>query len=259
MKTKLNGFDMAYEVFGQTGQAIVLIHGSGLNRTIWRNVASKYLRNNRVILPDLRGHGESAVPPGDYLMTQMAEDVAGLLEYLEISKAVICGHSMGGYVALSFAKLFPGRLLGLGLITTRASADSEEKRSGRYKMAEQVRQQGSKALAELLAPRISNQEDIIQAAFDMIANTDPQGIIGSTIGMAMRPDYWDLLPEIELPALVVAGEDDQIISREDSRQMAETLQDGQFLSIPGAGHMPMLERPDMLGEGLVSLIHRVGG
>jgi pimeloyl-ACP methyl ester carboxylesterase len=258
MKIHVNGFDLAYEVIGQTGQAIVLIHGSALNRTIWRTVATKYLGNHRVILLDLRGHGESDAPPGDYLMSQMAEDVARLLEFLEISKAVICGHSMGGYVVLSFAELFPGRLSGLGLITTRASADSEEKRSGRYQMAEQVRQQGSRALAESLAPRLSNHGDIIQAASDMIANTNPQGTIGSTIGMAKRPDYWDLLPEIDVPALVVAGEEDQVINVADSRKMAETLPDGQFLSIPGAGHMPMLEKPELLGEGLVSLLNRVG-
>jgi len=259
MKKKLNGFDMAFEVLGQTGQAIVLIHGSGLNRTIWRTVASKFPGNHQVILPDLRGHGESDAPLGDYLMSILAEDIASLLEYLGISKAMICGHSMGGYVALSFAELFPEQITGLGLITTRANADSDEKRNSRYKVVEQVKMHGSSALAKSLAPRISNQDDSIQAAFDMIASTAPQGIIGATIGMAKRHDYWDLLPEIKVPALVVAGEDDQIINMADAKQMAEELPNGHFLSIPGAGHMPMVEKPDILGEGLVSLINRVEG
>jgi pimeloyl-ACP methyl ester carboxylesterase len=256
MKTKINGFYMAYDVLGKPGKTIVLIHGSALNRTIWHTVASKFMGNHQVILPDLRGHGESDAPPGDYLMSQMAEDIASLLEYLGISKVVICGHSMGGYVALSFADLFPERLTGLGLITTRAHADSDEKRKGRYQMAEQVKLEGSNALAKSLAPRLSYQDHVVREAFEMIATTAPQGIIGSTLGMAKRPDYWDVLPEIHVPALVVAGEDDQIISLPDSKQMAEALPKGHFLLIPGAGHMPMIENPDVLGEGLVSLMYR---
>lgn len=190
-------------------------------------------------------------------MSLLAEDIVHILDFLKINKAIVCGHSMGGYIALAIAEKFPERLAGLGLIATHANADSEEKRSGRYALAEEVKNKGSVVLAENLAPLLTHDEDIMKTAFDLLAKTPSRGIIGALEGMAARPDRATLLADIEVPALVVAGEDDQIMDLETARQMANTLQNGRFLPIPGAGHMPMLEKPDVLGQGLVSLIHQV--
>lgn len=256
MKTTIHGIELDYEVLGQTGQPIVLIHGFGLDRNIWRDVASRYLANHRVILPDVRGHGESEAPKGAYSMTLLAKDIKHLLEFLGVSKAIICGHSMGGYIALAFAENFPERLAGLGLITTRAKSDSEDGRAGRYEMVQKVKEKGSMALAQSLAPQLSQDEAIISRAHDMIAQTAPDGIIGALKGMAERPDRRDLLPKIQVPALVVAGEADQIIDLQDAEEMAKALPRGEFLPIKGAGHMPMLETTSELGQGLLSLIHR---
>lgn len=257
MKTTINGIELGYEILGQTGQPIVLIHGFGLDRSIWRDVASRYLANHRVILPDVRGHGESEAPKGVYSMTVLAKDIKHLLEFLGVSKAIICGHSMGGYIALAFAENVPERLAGLGLITTRAKPDSEEGRAGRYEMVEKVKEDGSKVLAQSLAPKLSQDEAIVSRMKEMIAQTPANGIIGALKGMAERPDRRDLLPKIKVPALVVAGEADQIINLQDAEQMARALPRGEFLSIEGAGHMPMLETKSELGQGLLSLIHRM--
>lgn len=257
MKTTINGIELGYEILGQTGQPIVLIHGFGLDRSIWRDVASRYLANHRVILPDVRGHGESEAPKGVYSMTVLAKDIKHLLEFLGVSKAIICGHSMGGYIALAFAENVPERLAGLGLITTRAKPDSEEGRAGRYEMVEKVKEDGSKVLAQSLAPKLSQDEAIVYRMKEMIAQTPANGIIGALKGMAERPDRRDLLPKIKVPALVVAGEADQIINLQDAEQMARALPRGEFLAIKGAGHMPMLETKSELGQGLLSLIHRM--
>lgn len=257
MKTTINGIELGYEILGQTGQTIVLIHGFGLDHSIWRNVASRYLANHRVILPDVRGHGESEAPKGVYSMTSLANDIKHLLEFLGVSKAIICGHSMGGYVALAFAENSPERLAGLGLITTRAKPDSEEGRAGRYEMVEKVKEEGSMALAQSLAPKLSQDEAIVTSMKEMIAQTPVNGIIGALKGMAERPDRRELLPKIKVPALVVAGGADQIINLQDAEQMAKALPRGEFLPIQDAGHMPMMETPAELGQGLLSLIHRV--
>ena len=257
MKTTFNGLELGYEIFGQTGQPIVLIHGFGLDRSIWRDMASRYLANHRVILPDVRGHGESEAPKGIYSMTSLAKDIDHLLAFLGVSKAIVCGHSMGGYIALAFAENSPERLAGLGLITTRAKPDSEEARAGRYEMVEKVKEEGSIALAQSLAPKLSEDESIVSSLKDMIAQTPADGIIGALKGMAERPDRRDLLPKIKVPALVVAGEADQIIDLHDAEQMASALPRGEFLPIKDAGHMPMLETRSELGQGLLSLIHRV--
>jgi len=257
MKTKINGIDFGYDITGQQGQPIVLIHGLGLNRSIWHEVAAKHLANHRVILPDVRGHGESEAPPGPYTMTLLAEDILRLLDFFGISKAIVCGHSLGGYIALAFADRFLDRLAGLGLIATHSRADSEEKRASRHQTVEMIRKDGSIVLADSLAPKLSYDQDIIQKSLATIAQTPPEGLIGVLPGMAQRPDCTSLLAGISVPSLVVAGEDDQIVDLEIAAEMADLLPDSQLLTIQGVGHMPMLEAPDVLGGGLLELIHRV--
>ena len=257
MKTKINGIELGYDITGQQGQPIVLIHGLGLNRTIWYEVAAKHLANHRVILPDVRGHGESEAPAGPYTMTLLAEDILRLLDFFGISKAIVCGHSLGGYIALAFADQFPDRLAGLGLIATHSRADSEEKQVNRYQTVKMIQKDGSLVLADSLAPLLSHDQDIVELSHAMIAHTPPEGLIGVLPGMAQRPDRTTMLAGISVPSLVVAGEDDQIVDLEMAAEMADRLPDSQLLTITGGGHMPMLEAPDVLGGGLLDLIHRV--
>ena len=145
------------------------------------------------LVGDLRGHGRSPAPSGVYEMDLLARDVLALLDALLIKKAVIMGHSMGGYVALAAWKLAPERFLALGLIDSQAGADTEEGRQGRYKMAEKVAAEGSKVVAEamlpkLFAPNLPAEAPIIDQVRQMILNTPPAGIIGTLKGMAVRPD-----------------------------------------------------------------------
>lgn len=256
MKVNINGIQMAYEVRGQQTPPVVLLHGFGLDRSIWRELVVEHLGDQQVILPDLRGHGESDAPSGVYDMPLLAHDVAGLLGHLGVAQVILCGHSMGGYVTLAFAEQFSEKLAGLGLITTNAQADSVEKRAGRYTLIEDVRTRGSIAVAENLAPRLSRDPEVIRKAYDLIGQSDPAGLIGSLRGMAEREDKTGLLGQIDLPALVIAGEDDQITNFEESKGMADNLPGGEFSGLPGVGHMPMLEDPEALGVALRGLIER---
>jgi len=254
VKAKINGIQMAYDDIGQNGKPVVLIHGFGLNRNIWKEMASNYLSQQRVILPDVRGHGESEAPEGAYPMSLIAEDIRALLDFLKIEEAAICGHSMGGYITLAFAERYPERLSGLGLITTRAEADSAENRADRFNMVEKVRENGAIILDESLAPKLTKDENVLHQIHEILSNTNPVGIIGVLQGMAERPDRRDLLPRIRVPSLVVAGDQDQIIDVEDARQMALAFPNGRFHLVSGAGHMPMVEKPGVLAEGLKWLI-----
>jgi pimeloyl-ACP methyl ester carboxylesterase len=254
MKSRINGITLAYDLLGEAGPPLVLIHGFGLNRGIWRDMATHYLADYQVILPDVRGHGESDAPEGAYPMALLTDDLVGLLDHLEIEQAVVCGHSMGGYIALAFAAQHPERLAGLGLITSRAEADSAEKKEGRVRLAETVQEQGSSALAETLAPRLSHDPAVVKRAYDLIAATPPAGISGAALGMAERPDRTALLDQLDVPTLVVAGEEDQIVPLAYARHLAESLTKGRLIEIPGAGHMPMLEQPQLLADALVDFL-----
>ena len=257
MKALINQINLGFEIHGKKGYPIVLIHGFGLDRSIWSEMVSCYLGNAQVILPDLRGHGESDVTDGTYTMPLLAADIVGLLDHLEIEKAIVCGHSMGGYVSLAVADQFSDRLAGLGLITTKAEGDSAEKRSGRYALVQNVREKGAVALAESLAPRISNNPKVIERSYQIILKTNPLGIIGSALGMAERPDRTEMLSRITCPALVIAGERDQLITLRSAQEMANQLPNAQFVSIREAGHMPMMESPEITAMNLLALREEV--
>lgn len=257
MKALINQINLGFEILGKNGIPIVLIHGFGLDRSIWKKMVSCYMGSDHVILPDLRGHGESDVTDGTYTMSLLAADVVGLLDHLGIEKAIVCGHSMGGYVSLAIADQFPDRLAGLGLITTKAEGDSAEKRSGRYALVQVVREKGAVALAESLAPRISNNPEVIERSHQIILETKPLGIIGSALGMAERPDRTEILSRITCPALVIAGEQDQLIPLSYAQEMADQLPNVKFIPIQEAGHMPMMECPKITAMSLLSLREEV--
>lgn len=266
MRIANNDFKLGYDLFRsevsirhQQTPPIVLIHGFGLDRSVWHPFVSEHLSDFMVILPDMRGHGESDAPQGPYQMDLMADDLTELLDTLDVDQAIVCGHSMGGYVCLALASQYPDRLAGLGLITTNADADNEDKRAGRYALIEEIKTYGAVAVADNLAPRLSNDPAVVKQSHYLISRTEPAGLIGALEGMAQRPDRAALLPEINVPALVVAGEDDQITIFEDAKSMAKSLPQGQFLGLQGAGHMPMVETPAALGKGLHALIQRVMG
>lgn len=254
MKVKINGIQMGYDDIGHEGPTIVLIHGFGLNRNIWRELAETYLSPQRVILPDVRGHGESEAPEGPYPMTLLAEDILALLDFLKVEKPMICGHSMGGYITLAFAEKYPERIAGMGLIATHAKADPPEKKADRYQMVEDVGEQGAVVLAKSLAPKLTKDEGVLEQTYEILANTNPMGIIGVLQGMAERPDRTELLTNVRIPVLVLAGEEDQLIDAEDARKMSMTIPNSKFFLASGAGHMPMVENTNAVAKGLGWLI-----
>jgi 3-oxoadipate enol-lactonase len=238
---------LSYSEVGQ-GTPVVLLHGFPLSSAIWHEQQQRLSDRFRVITPDLRGHGRSPTPPGVYEMDLLARDVLTLLDALGIKKAVIMGHSMGGYVALAAAKIAPERLLALGLIASQAGADTEEARQGRYKMAEKVAAGGSKVVAEamlpkLFAPDFPAESPIREQVRQLMLNTPSAGIIGSLKGMAVRADSGPLLPLLKIPILILAGDKDQIIPSAKAKAMAATVATVTLSIVANAGHMPMLEQP----------------
>jgi len=229
------------------GTPVVLLHGFPLASAIWSEqqcLGDRY----RVITPDLRGHGQSPAPEGVYEMEDMARDVLALLDSLAIEKAVILGHSMGGYVTLAAWKLAPERFLGLGLVASQAAADTEEGRQGRRKLAEKVSAEGNAAVAaamlpRLFAPDLEADSPLVDQARKMILGTPRAGILGALNGMAVRENVTALLTTIGVPALILAGDKDQIIPPVKAEAMAAAIPKSTLAMIANAGHMPILERP----------------
>jgi 3-oxoadipate enol-lactonase len=251
----LNQIDLYFEDQG-AGIPLVLLHGYPLDHSIWQAVAPTLAEHARVIVPDLRGHGRTDAPEGKYPMRLVADDIACLLDALEIPKAVVVGHSMGGYVALAFAQAYPQRLLGLGMVASQAAADTPERREGRLVTAREVLLNGMAEIAESMPAKLTTQARLIPMLRGLILATRPRGASGILQGMAERPDMTSFLAQIIAPAVVIAGGSDALIPVEKAIEMAHDMPHARLVTLPDAGHMPMVEFPERVAEELVELVHQ---
>ena len=245
------------------GIPVILLHGFPLSGAIWHEQQKQLSEHYRVIVPDLRGHGRSPAPRGVYEMDLLARDVLALLDTLKIEKAVVIGHSMGGYVTLAAWKRAPERFLALGLVASQAGADTEEGRQNRHKLVEKVVANGVQVVAEAMLPKLfaadhPAETPIIEPVRQLMLSTPLAGIVGSLQGMAARPDCGALLPKINIPALLLAGDQDDIIAPEKAQAMAAALPMASLTLIANAGHMPMLEQPDAILTALRKFLSNLG-
>jgi 3-oxoadipate enol-lactonase len=243
----VHGVNLAAEVRGD-GPAVLFIHGYPLDHTIWQH-SMDALEGYRRVAPDLRGMGQSDAPDLGYSMSIYAGDVAALLDVLGIDEVVICGHSMGGYIAFEFLRQWRSRVRGLILLDTRAEADSPEARRARDAAATLARERGALAIAELmlpqlLSPQTQKRPDVVEQVRAMIARTPVPGIIGALAAMRDREGSEPLLPSLaSLPTLVIAGEADTLTPADEARAMAEAIPGAELTLITGAAHLPPVEQP----------------
>jgi pimeloyl-ACP methyl ester carboxylesterase len=239
--------ELHYEECGQ-GMPVVLLHGFPFDHHIWQAQQDALGSAYRVIAPDLRGHGQSPAPAGDYGMDLMAGDVVALLDRLRIERAAWVGHSMGGYIVMAALRLAPERIGGVGLVATQPFADTPERRTQRLQSADSVLQHGSEEVARsmievLFAPQIPVTAPLAQSMYAMMAKTPPLGMAGALRGMANRPDSTETLAHVGVLLAVIAGASDQIIKPEIVEKMMSTLPHAALTWIQGAGHMLMVEKP----------------
>lgn len=249
LKTSINGISIAYQRRGK-GTALVLLHGYPLDHTIWEPVAALLENDFDLIMPDLRGFGESNVPEGKFSMADYAADVAGLLDQLAIQKAAIVGHSMGGYAALAFVRAHPRRVLGLGLISSQTLADTPEKKTARYQEAEHVMAEGVKDVAEGMSVKLTEDVRLQGKLKELILRQRPEGLAGALRAMADRPDTTNLLTGFPLPLVLVHGLADALIPIERAQNVNEAVPQSRLTELINVGHMPMMEAPQLTAKAL---------
>lgn len=247
---ELEHFRMAYDDFGQ-GTPLVLLHGFPLSRAIWAAQIAELSAHHRLIAPDLRGHGDSEATPGPYSMELLADDILALLVALRIDQPIVLGGlSMGGYVAMAFARRYPERLAGLLLTATRAGSDTSAGKDGRRQAVAAVQQAGNiqptvvGMLPKLFAPQTySDNPNLVLEVRHIMEQTSVDGVINAQLGMLARPDSTAMLSNLDVPGLVIHGEHDQIIPVEAAQDMADVLPDGSMVIIKGTGHLLNMEKP----------------
>ncbi|RJP52507.1 MAG: alpha/beta fold hydrolase [Anaerolineaceae bacterium] len=241
---------LAYERLGR-GAPLVLIHGFPLDHSIWDEVTPLLSSTFDLILPDLRGFGESVSSAPAWTMRDLADDLAALLDHLGLESAFLAGHSMGGYVTLAFADAYPQRVRGLALVSSQAAADAPEKRSARHAQARQIAEDGIGEMVAAMTEKLSTDERVRKFVHELMRKQKPAGYIGSLKAMAERADTLSVLEKNLFPVLVVHGGADGLIPFQ--REIQAKVPRARVTEIAGAGHMPMMESPREVAEALRGL------
>lgn len=242
------------------GTPVLLIHGFPLDREMWNDQLRGLSASARVIAPDLRGFGESGPPPDVMPMEDYATDLAELLEILAVDRAVVCGLSMGGYVALAFHARFPERTAGLVLANTRAGADSDAARAARLQNVKRAYAEGAGAIADAMLPKMltdatrAARPALASGVRAMMARQTPDGLAAALRGMAARQDRTADLAGIAVPTLVVTGDADTLIPPSESALIAAAVPNARLVTIPGAAHLSNVERPEAFNAAVASFL-----
>lgn len=246
---------LAYESAGAGEETLVLIHGFPLTSAMWRAqidaLASDALR---VVAPDLPGCGRT---PGALASVDGAADaIADLIDEIGARRVVLAGFSMGGYVAFAFVRKYAARLRGLILIDTKAEADSEDGKAGRYALAARARAEGKSIVIDAMLPRLvsdatfNGRPEIVQRVNAIQADVTLDGITGALAAIAERPSSIADLPRIAVPALVIVGREDVITPVADAETMASAISGAQLVVIPDAGHLTPVEQPPAVNNAI---------
>jgi pimeloyl-ACP methyl ester carboxylesterase len=242
-------------------QALALLHGFPFNRSMWREqIQFLDARGVSVLAPDLRGLGENRFAGPVATMDDMARDVKALMDESLTKRAIICGLSMGCYVAFEFIHLFRSRVEALILCGPRAVGPDDAERRSREEQARRALHEGMDFAVEsisrkLLAEQtVSQKPEVLECVRDMVLNTDPRGAAAAQRGMAMRRDYTGDLLTIDVPTLVIAGREDGVRTPEDGEFVRRGISGSKLVIVDHAGHLMNMEQPEVFNRMLVDFL-----
>lgn len=246
------------------GPALLWIHGFPLSAELYRHQLR--IPGMRHIVPDLPGFGQSDPypDPEETTIQHYSRDLLGLLDALKIDTMVLAALSMGGYIALDMMRTAPERIRGLILMDTRETPDSEEARIGRMKSiqgigkASSTREIEDTMLPKLLGERSRADQNLVELTRSLMASASVPGSIAALHAMAERSDSSDVLPAIDVPSLIVVGEEDPITPPADAERMASLIQSASLVRIEGAGHLPPIENPEVLNRAIERFLEEEG-
>jgi pimeloyl-ACP methyl ester carboxylesterase len=248
-RIKSSDAEIVYWTLGD-GPPVVLLHPFPAHHEFWLPVAEALATRYRVILPDLRGHGESSVGEGPATMEKHAADITGVMDDADIGRAPLIGVSIGGYVLFEFWRQQRGRVAALGLCNTKAPADGADARAARLAAANDVLERGTEPFFETMIPRLmgkttrETRPDLVDGALRMMRKMSPDDVAQVQRGMAERPDSVETLKTINVPTLLVTGDEDILTGVSEAELMRRHIAGSQLRVIPKAGHYSPWEQPE---------------
>lgn len=257
--------DNAFDDVG-TGPPVIFLHGFPFSRKMWRaQIEFLSANGHRCIAPDLRGLGENVLARRSdeavnvSKMDDMARDIVALMDQLQIQSAVICGLSMGCYVAFELIHLFPARVSALVLCGPRAQGPDQAEKKSREAQAQLVLAEGmSVALASiptmLAVKTVTEKPSVVEEVLQMVLDTPLRGAAAAQRGMAIRRDYFGQLASISVPALIMAGAEDGVRTPEDAEFIHQRIKDSRLEVMADAGHLMNMEQPDRFNKTLIGFL-----
>jgi len=247
------------------GLPLLLLHAFPLSSAMWLPQREALSGECRVITPDFRGFGGSPLGSDEPSLDRSADDVAAVLDRLELERVVLGGLSMGGYVAMAFLRRYADRVTGIVLADTRAGADAPAGRDNRLRIADMLdADPESEVLVEdvlpsLVGPTTTASRPLVFGRVRGLVQQAPAAAAAwAQRAMAARPDSHDVLRTVTVPSLVIRGAEDPLSSADDVAAMAEALTDSELVEIPRAGHLSSVEAPDEFADAMRALLRRCG-
>jgi pimeloyl-ACP methyl ester carboxylesterase len=252
-RVKSGDAEIVYQILGD-GPAVVLLHPFPANHEFWLPVAQSLSTKYRLIMPDLRGHGDSEAGDGPAIMAKHAADISRVMDDADVGRAPMIGVSIGGYALFEFWRQQRGRVAALGLCNTKAPADPAEAQAGRLQAAAEVMERGTEPFFQSMIPRLlgkSTREarpDLVEGALRMMRKMSPADVAAIQRGMAERPDSVDTLKTINVPTMLVTGDEDIMTGVNEAELMHQHIAGSELKVIPKAGHYSPWEQPEAVGR-----------
>lgn len=247
LRVAADGAELAVEVRGE-GLPVLLVHGMPFDRSMWRHQIAALPRCQRIAF-DLRGVGDSTSPADGYTLARYADDVVAVLDAVGVRRAVVCGLSMGGYIAFELLRRHPDRVAALVLADTRAEADTPDGRRRRDELVALAEREGTLAVAERLLPDLVSpttrtaQPELLDAVRGMASRWTVPGLVGALRMMRDRPDSTETLGKVNVPTLVLGGSDDAVTPPDVVKRLAAAIPGARYAAVAAAGHLAPLEQP----------------
>jgi pimeloyl-ACP methyl ester carboxylesterase len=254
--------EICYEITG-VGPPVVLLHPFPANREFWLPVAQMLASRYRLIMPDLRGHGESSLGDGPATMQKHAADISRVMDATGVDSAPLIGVSIGGYSIFEFWRHFRNRVSALVLCNTKAQADTPEARTHRLQVADDVLQRGTEPFFEGMAQKLLGETtrrtrpDLVEGALSMMRKMSAEDVAGVQRGMADRLDSVLTLKTIAVPTLIITGDEDIMTGVSEAELMKQHIAGSQMKVVTKAGHYSPWEQPEEVGKLLRQFLDSV--
>lgn len=264
LNISVNDFLFSYDDFGEGNIPIIFLHGFPFDKTMWRFQLDFFKNTHRIIALDIRGFGKSIDETSAWSIDLFSEDLILLMDQLSIKKAIVCGLSMGGYIALNAIKRFPDRFEALVLCDTQCNADSPEVKKKRYNTIDDINMSGTITFSDNFIKNVfykdslENQKELVQQLKSVVLANSKYIITQGLTALAERTETCSTLNNITIPTLIICGREDTVTPLTQSEFMHAAIRGSKLQVIDRAGHVSNLEQPLEFNRHLFSFLTDIG-